>query len=130
MKYMANQIVSLTNTRGSPLEINSDFNESTDVGLYSKIIEKLRTISDPEISLNIYDLGLIYRLTVSEYGNVAVDMTLTSAACPVAGSLPNQVAKTIKSIKGVGEVQVNLVWDPPWNQDRMSDEAKLILGLL
>ena len=127
---MKNQIVTLTNTMGSTLSGGSDINETTDASLRSKIIENLRTICDPEISLNIYDLGLIYRLDASEKGDVSLDMTLTSAACPVAGSLPGQVAKIIKSINGVGDVEVNLVWDPPWSQDRMSDEAKLVLGLL
>jgi FeS assembly SUF system protein len=98
--------------------------------LDERLIEALRTVYDPEIPVNIYDLGLIYRLDVDSQGVVVVEMTLTSPACPVAGSLPYQVGDVIDSVPGVTEATVRLVWDPPWTQERMSEEALLTLGLL
>ncbi len=93
------------------------------------IIDALKSVHDPEIPVNIYDLGLIYRLHVADDGNVSIDMTLTAPACPVAGQLPQQVADAVAAVDGVGEVDVRLVWDPPWTQDRMSETAQLMLGL-
>jgi FeS assembly SUF system protein len=93
------------------------------------VIEALRTVYDPEIPINIYDLGLIYGLTIGENGDVAITMTLTSPACPVAEAIPQQVAEVVSSVDGVGEVDINLVWDPPWSMDRMSDDARLALDL-
>jgi FeS assembly SUF system protein len=93
------------------------------------IFDALRSVYDPEIPVNIHDLGLIYRLDVSDEGNVSIDMTLTAPACPVAGQMPQQVADAVASVPGVGAVEVRLVWDPPWSQDRMSEEAQLQLGL-
>jgi FeS assembly SUF system protein len=98
--------------------------------LEQRIIAAIRTIYDPEISVNIYDLGLIYDIQINPQNEVHVDMTLTAAACPVAGSLPGQVECTIKAVEGVKDAHVELVWDPPWSQENMSDEAKLALGLL
>jgi FeS assembly SUF system protein len=94
------------------------------------LIEAVRTVMDPEIPVNIYDLGLIYRLEVDAQGRVEVDMTLTAPACPVAGSLPKEVGRVIDEVPGVTGTVVKLVWDPPWNQDLMSEEALLELGLL
>ena len=94
------------------------------------LIEALRTVMDPEIPVNIYDLGLIYRLEVDDRGKVEVDMTLTAPACPVAGTLPKEVGRVIDEVPGVTDTLVKLVWDPPWNQDRMSEEAQFELGLL
>ncbi len=94
------------------------------------IIAALRTVYDPEIPVNIYDLGLIYRIDIKDSGDVDVDMTLTAPACPVAGMMPLMVKDAIATVEGVGEVKVDLVWDPPWSQDNMSDEAKLQLGML
>jgi FeS assembly SUF system protein len=94
-----------------------------------QIIEALKTVYDPEIPVNIYDLGLIYRVDVDD-GEVEVDMTLTSPACPVAGSLPHQVGRVVDAVPEVKQTTVKLVWDPPWSQERMSDEAQLQLGLL
>lgn len=94
------------------------------------LIEALRSVQDPEIPVNIYDLGLIYRLEVDEKGKVEVDMTLTAPACPVAGSLPHQVGRVIDAVPGVTDAVVRLVWSPPWSQDLMSEEALLQLGLL
>ena len=95
----------------------------------SMIIEALRTVFDPEIPVNIYDLGLIYRNDVNDRGQVTVEMTLTAPGCPVAGDMPQWVADAVAAVEGVGEVNVCLVWDPPWNQDMMSEEARLELGM-
>ena len=95
-----------------------------------QIIDALKTIYDPEIPVNIYDLGLIYRIDLAADGMVEVDMTLTAPACPVAGSLPHEVGRVIDALPEVKETIVRLVWDPPWSQERMSDEALLQLGML
>lgn len=98
--------------------------------LKETIVDALREIHDPEIPVNIYDLGLIYRIIIDDQYQVKVDMTLTAPACPVAGILPGQVEDAIRSVKGVTKADVKLVWDPPWTQENMSDEAKLELGIL
>jgi FeS assembly SUF system protein len=97
--------------------------------LQAEIIEKLRTIFDPEIPVNIYDLGLIYRIDISGDKEVAIDMTLTAPGCPVAGSMPPAVQQAVQSIDEIKSVKVNLVWDPPWSKDRMSEAAMLELGI-
>lgn len=93
------------------------------------VIEALRTVHDPEIPVNIYDLGLIYALEIAGDGSVAIDMTLTAPACPVAGELPMQVAEAVADVEGVGEVTVRLVWEPLWSAERMSDDARMALGM-
>ncbi len=98
--------------------------------LKKEVIDMLKTVFDPEIPVNIYELGMIYDVEVTESNNVIIKMTLTSPACPVAESLPGDVRQRIKGIDGVNEVFVDLVWDPPWNMEMMSDEAKLQLGML
>ena len=98
--------------------------------LREPIIAALREVHDPEIPVNIYDLGLIYTIAISPRGDVAIDMTLTAPACPVAGLMPVMVKDAVSAVEGVGEVEVELVWDPPWSQEHMSDEAKLQLGML
>ena len=95
----------------------------------SKIIEAVKKIYDPEIPVNIYELGLIYKIDVDEKNMVNVDMTLTSPNCPVAESLPNEVKENIKKVEGVSDVNLNLVWEPPWDKDKMSEAAKLELNL-
>ena len=97
--------------------------------LETAIIEKLKTVYDPEIPVNIYELGLIYKLEVSPSGVVKMEMTLTSPMCPVAGSLPPEVESKVRSVEGVTEVKVDLVWDPPWSMERMSEAARLQLGM-
>ena len=94
------------------------------------IVAALRTVFDPEIPVNIYDLGLIYGLDVGQDGAVAIRMTLTAPACPVAGMMPGLVESVVRKVDGVTGVGVELVWDPPWTRERMSDEARLQLGLL
>jgi FeS assembly SUF system protein len=94
----------------------------------SRVIEALQTCYDPEIPVNIYELGLIYDIDVSPQGEVYIRMTLTSPACPVAGSLPLEVEEKVRAIPGVTHTRVDVVWDPPWTPDRMSEAAKLELG--
>jgi len=95
----------------------------------NKVIEEIKKIFDPEIPVNIYELGLIYKIEVDEKNKVNVDMTLTSPNCPVAESLPNQVKDSIMKVEGVSDVNLNLVWEPPWDKDKMSEAAKLELNL-
>ena len=98
--------------------------------LEEKIISLLKTCFDPEIPVNIFELGLIYEIRIDNDANVIVKMTLTSPACPVAGSLPGEVQEKIYSIPEVRNVKVELIWNPPWDKDMMSDVAKLELGML
>ncbi len=98
--------------------------------LREPIIAALRSVHDPEIPVNIYDLGLIYAIDIAPNGDVAIDMTLTAPACPVAGMMPIMVKEAVTRVDGVGLVGVELVWDPPWGQENMSDEARLQLGLM
>lgn len=98
------------------------------LAIEAEVVEALRNIYDPEIPVNIYDLGLIYEIIVDEYGEVIIRMTLTSPACPVAGSLPGEVERKVRSTEGVTDVVVELVWEPPWSMDRMTEEARLELG--
>ena len=95
----------------------------------NQVIEEIKKIYDPEIPVNIYELGLIYKIEVDEKNKVNIDMTLTSPNCPVAESLPNDVKNNIKKVEGVSDVNLNLVWEPPWNKDNMSEAAKLELNL-
>lgn len=97
--------------------------------LQGEVIEAIRQVYDPEIPVNIYELGLIYEVNVAPPGDVHVRMTLTAPACPVAGTLPGEVEEKIKTVEGVTSATVEVVWDPPWDMSRMSDEAKLELGL-
>jgi len=93
------------------------------------IIKALKTIYDPEIPVNIYELGLIYKFDLADNGDVDVEMSLTSPGCPVAGEMPGWVAEAVAEIPGVGEVTVKLVWEPMWNPEMMSEDAKLALGM-
>ena len=95
----------------------------------AKVAEALRTIYDPEIPVNIYELGLVYDLKVDEAGNVTVQMTLTAPNCPEAGSIPGRVEAAVRAVPGVQDVKVDLVWEPPWTPARMSEAAKLQLGI-
>ena len=97
--------------------------------LKEKIIKEIKKVYDPEIPVNIYELGLIYKIDIDEKNNVKIDMTLTSPNCPVAESLPKQVEECILKVKGVSQVKLDLVWDPPWDKSKMSEAAKLELNL-
>ena len=98
--------------------------------LYDGIIDALKDIFDPEIPVNIYDLGLIYGVEVTEGGHAVVTMTLTTPHCPVAESMPGEVELRVSAVPGIATADVNLVWDPPWDPQKMSDDAKLELGML
>ena len=110
-------------TGGTPLS------KGTKIATQADVVEALRTVFDPEIPVNIYDLGLVYRCDIDQKGSVVVEMTLTAPGCPVAGEMPQWVADALTGLAGIGEVKVTLVWDPPWDQEKMSEEAKLELGM-
>ncbi len=112
----------LTRT-GKPLEAG------TAAATWDAVADALRTVYDPEIPVNIFELGLIYRLDIAGDGKVEIEMTLTAPACPVAGTLPGQVADTVARVPGVGEVEVKLVWEPPWTPQRMSADARMVLDI-
>lgn len=93
------------------------------------IVEAIKTVSDPEIMINVYDLGLIYKIHQEQNGDLAIEMTLTAPGCPVAGILPQQVADAAAGVKGVGKVEVKIVWEPAWSMERLSEEAKTMLDM-
>ena len=103
--------------------------QSSEDEMLEAIIAQIRTIYDPEIPVNILDLGLIYAIDITSDNSVLVRMTLTAPACPVAGTMPGMVETAVKAVAGVTDCKVDLVWDPPWNREMISDEAKLELGL-
>jgi FeS assembly SUF system protein len=113
-----------------PHEPERPSSTETNEELLPSVLEALKTVRDPEIPVNLVDLGLIYELIVNKDGIVYVEMTLTAPSCPVAGELPGQVKEAIEAVEGVNDVRVKLVWSPPWDKDRMSEEAKLELGLI
>lgn len=97
--------------------------------LTNDIVKALKTVYDPEIPADIYELGLIYRVDISDEGLVEIDMTLTAPGCPVAGEMPMWVKNAVSAVPGVSDVKVNMVFDPPWDQSRMSDEARVALDM-
>ena len=99
------------------------------VEIHNSVLEVLKNCYDPEIPVNIYELGLVYDIKVDDELNVEIEMTLTSPACPVAGSLPSEVEYRVKNIHGIKDCKVKVVWEPMWTMDMMSDEAKVMLGL-
>jgi len=111
-------------TAGAPLQ------PGTPVADEAAVVEALHTVYDPEIPVDIYELGLIYGLEIGADGKVAIEMTLTAPACPVAGEMPGMVARAVSGVEGTGEVAVKLVWDPAWTPERMSEDAKLALGMI
>lgn len=126
-------------SENSPLDRATEFlsaDESDKVGrveddtLGDQVIEALRTVYDPEIPVNIFELGLVYKIDVDDDNAVHVDMTLTSPMCPVAETLPEEVKAKVEAIDGVRAARVNVVWDPPWNPSMMSEEAQLELGII
>ncbi len=98
--------------------------------VHARVVEVLRTVFDPEIPVNIYELGLVYNVDIADTGAVEVKMTLTSPNCPVAGSLPQEVEQKIKTAEGVTDAKVHLVWEPPWTPEMMTEEAKLELNMM
>jgi len=103
---------------------------STDHDLYEPIVEACRSVYDPEVPVNIYDLGLIYTIEINDEGDVSVLMSLTAPGCPVAGEMPGWIADAISPLPGVKTVDVQLIWEPQWGMDMMSDEARLELGFM
>ena len=116
-----------TNSEGEI--IIGEFSHQSSIKLTAdEVIKKLSTIKDPELGINIYDLGLIYDIKIDEGNNVNITMTLTTVNCPVADSFPLEIAKNIISSENTGQVKIKLTFDPPWNKNMMSDDAKLALG--
>ena len=115
--------------KANPMETLSALPPEETERLTTEIIAGLKTVFDPEIPVDIYELGLIYRLDVDADHNIELDMTLTAPGCPVAGDMPGWVENAVSSVPGVGQVKVSLVFDPPWDPSRMSDEARLALNM-
>lgn len=111
---------------GTPLIAPS----STDHPLYDAVVDACRTVFDPEIPVNIYDLGLVYTVEINDASEVRIIMTLTAPGCPVAGEMPGWVAEAVEPLPGIKQVDVDLTWEPPWGMDMMSDEARLELGFM
>jgi FeS assembly SUF system protein len=111
------------------METHSALSPEETERLSAEIVAALKTVFDPEIPADIYELGLIYKVDISDERAVDVTMTLTTPNCPAAGELPTQVENAIASVPGVGVVNINLVWEPAWSPDRMSDEARLVLNM-
>jgi len=103
---------------------------STDHPLFNAVVEACRTVYDPEIPVNIYDLGLVYTIDINTENDVRLIMTLTAPGCPVAGEMPGWLSDAIEPVAGIKSVEVELTWDPPWGMDMMSDEARLELGFM
>ena len=120
--YLAGFLAGETETQPGGEVPNADLKDS--------VIDALKSVYDPEIPVDIYELGLIYDVEISEDGDAAIAMTLTTPHCPVAESLPNEVELRVLSVPGIRDAVVNLVWDPPWDPSKMSDEARLELGML
>ena len=114
---------------GDPVALPEDQKLPPDAPLRDRLVEALKTVYDPEIPVDIYELGLIYRLEVDEEGDVEIDMTLTAPACPVAGEMPGQVRDVVSAVPGVRTARVDLVWEPAWDPSRMSDEARVALNM-
>ena len=112
-----------------PAENTSALPQDEQARLTDAIVEALKTVYDPEIPADIYEIGLIYKIDIADDRAVTVDMTLTTPNCPAAQDLPKSVENAVASVPGVGEVKVNVVWDPPWDPSRMSDEARLTLNM-
>ncbi|MBW2734268.1 MAG: SUF system Fe-S cluster assembly protein [Deltaproteobacteria bacterium] len=115
---------------GSAGEAAAMLETNEEGSLEEQVIAAIQTVHDPEIPVNVYDLGLIYEVDLLPLGRINIQMTLTSPACPVAGSLPGEVEDAVRRVEGVQDVQVELVWDPPWDFDMMTEDAKLELNLL
>ncbi len=112
-----------------PQQTGSSQLSEADEQLSADIVKALKTVYDPEIPADIYELGLIYRIDIGEGGVIDIDMTLTAPGCPVAGEMPIWVKNAVSAVPGVSEVKVNMVFDPPWDQSRMSDEARMALDM-
>ena len=118
-----NQIQDYVSTAGAPKPAEEKTASREDV------VEALKTVSDPEIMINIYDMGLVYNIDIKENGDVFIEMTVTAPTCPVAGVLPQQAADAVALVEGTGRVEVKIVWEPAWSFERMSDEARAMIEL-
>jgi FeS assembly SUF system protein len=116
-------------TMGAPAQIPDDQKLPDDAPLKDRVVQALKTVFDPEIPVDIYELGLIYRCDIDDDGDVGIDMTLTAPGCPVAGDMPGQVQQVVQAVPGVRSVNVELVWEPAWSPAQMSDEAKMALDM-
>lgn len=103
---------------------------STDHPMYDAVVEACRSVYDPEIPVNIYDLGLVYTIDITDQNEVSIIMTLTAPGCPVAGEMPGWLAEAVEPLDGIKQVDVEITWDPPWGMEMMSDEARLELGFM
>lgn len=124
---MFEKIIQRFNNKTDPVKTGPEIIDLA--GLAPRVIEAIRLIYDPEIPVNIYDLGLIYRIRISPLGHVHVQMTLTAPGCPVAQSFPGMVEEHIRALPGVSDASVELVWEPPWSSEQMSEAARLQLGM-
>jgi FeS assembly SUF system protein len=122
-------ILKTSETEAAPAEPVDAPVDAGVTGLTDEIVKALKTVYDPEIPADIYELGLVYRIDISDEGVVEIDMTLTAPGCPVAGEMPIWVKNAVSAVPGVSDVKVNLVFDPPWDQSRMSDEARVALDM-
>jgi FeS assembly SUF system protein len=102
----------------------------SDIAKMFDIVEAIKTVYDPEIPINVYDLGLIYKINQEDGGNLHIDMSLTAPGCPVAGVLPQQVADAVATLDGVGKVEVEVVWEPAWTLERLSEDARVMLEMI
>lgn len=118
-----------TEIKANPMETHSALPPEETERLTTEIIAGLKTVFDPEIPADIYELGLIYKVEIKDDRSVDVQMTLTTPNCPAAGELPTMVENAVASVPGVGVVDVKVVWEPPWSPERMSDEARLVLNM-
>jgi len=129
MSAESQPIVTPTAEAAPPAPTAVDLTADQIEALRPRIIDAIRTVYDPEIPVNIYELGLIYDLEIDPKGNVAIKMTLTAPGCPVAGTMPQMVRDAVARVEGLNDVDVDLVWDPPWDKSRMSEAAQLELGM-
>lgn len=123
------QAMTVEQTPEYKAEAGTALSKSEKLAKLSDVVEALKQVFDPEIPINVYDLGLIYRMNQAENGNLDIDMTLTAPGCPVAEVMPQQVADAAASVKGVGKVSVRVVWEPQWTVERLSDDAKEMLEM-
>jgi len=119
----------VSDTAPAPNDAGTKLSAEQIEALRPQIIDAIRTVYDPEIPVNIYELGLIYDLDIDAKGNVAIRMTLTAPGCPVAGTMPQMVRDAVARVEGLNDIDVDLVWDPPWDKSRMSEAAQLELGM-
>ena len=122
-------LLSETDLTDFHIEVGEPLPKGLPVASRESVVAAIKEVQDPELMLSIYDLGLIYKIDITEQGDVSVEMTLTSPTCPIAGEMPGMVAASISKLEGVGRISVRLVWDPPWSLDMVNEELKIALGI-